>query len=78
MEFFISDDGQNWKQLTTLTHKVADEDFKPQVHEFSYRIPIPVSARYIRAVATNYGKLPDWHNGAGGDAWIFADELILK
>ena len=78
VEFFISDDGENWKQLTTQTHNIPDEDFKPQVHEFSYRIPIAMKARYIRAVATNYGKLPAWHNGAGGDAWIFSDELIVR
>jgi hexosaminidase len=78
VEFFISDDGENWKQLTTQSHKIAEEDFKPQVHAFSYRIPIAMKARYIRAVATNYGKLPGWHNGAGGDAWIFADELIVR
>jgi len=78
VEFFISDDGGNWKQLTTQTHNVADDDFKPQVHEFNYRIPIAIQARYIRAVATNYGKLPGWHNGAGADAWIFTDELIVR
>ncbi|MEP7376951.1 MAG: family 20 glycosylhydrolase [Chitinophagaceae bacterium] len=78
VEFFISDNGENWRQLTTQTHKITDEDFKPQVHEFGYRIPIAMKARYIRAVATNYGKLPDWHIGAGGDAWIFADELIVR
>ena len=78
VEFFISDDGENWKQLTTQTHNIPDEEFKPLVHEFSYRIPIAMKARYIRAVATNYGKLPGWHNGAGGDAWIFADELIVR
>lgn len=78
VEFFISDDGENWKQLTTQIHKVADEDAKPQAHEFIYRIPVAVQARYIRAVASNYGKLPAWHNGAGGDAWIFADELIVR
>ena len=66
------------KKLTKQIHKVADEDAKPQAHEFIYRIPVAVQARYIRAVASNYGKLPAWHNGAGGDAWIFADELIVR
>ena len=34
--------------------------------------------RFVRISAKNYGKLPDWHLGAGGQAWIFADELIIK
>jgi hypothetical protein len=28
--------------------------------------------------ARNFGKLPDWHEGAGGDAWIFADEILIE
>jgi hypothetical protein len=40
-------------------------------------IKIGRSIRYIRVTAINFGKCPDWHPGAGGDAWIFADELIL-
>jgi hypothetical protein len=35
------------------------------------------TARFIRITAVNYGKLPAWHNGAGGNAWIFADELSV-
>jgi hypothetical protein len=26
----------------------------------------------------NYGKLPAWHPGAGGDAFIFVDEIEIK
>ncbi len=33
--------------------------------------------RYIKIKAINYGKLPDWHQGAGGDAYIFIDEIII-
>ena len=35
-------------------------------------------ARFIRITATNRKICPDWHNGAGGDAWIFADEIVVK
>jgi hypothetical protein len=34
--------------------------------------------QYVKIKAKNYGKLPDWHLGAGGQAWIFADELIIR
>ena len=57
VEFFISDDGENWKQLTTQTHNIPDDDFKPQVHEFSYRIPIAMKARLsglLRPTMANY------------------------
>ena len=35
------------------------------------------SARYIRIRAVNFGKIPAWHPGSGGDAWIFVDEIIV-
>ena len=78
VEFFISDDGKNWNQLNTVTHKLPGDDFKPQSHAFIYQVPVSIRAKYIRVLATNYGKLPAWHNGAGSDAWIFADEIIVR
>ncbi|MEZ4804992.1 MAG: GH92 family glycosyl hydrolase [Bacteroidia bacterium] len=35
------------------------------------------SYRYIKVIAKNFGKLPDNHPGAGGDAFIFIDELTF-
>ena len=35
------------------------------------------SYRYLKFVAINYGKLPQWHQGAGGDAFIFIDEIEI-
>jgi len=34
-------------------------------------------ARYVRVTATNIKRCPDWHIGAGGKAWIFADEIEI-
>ncbi len=39
---------------------------------------LPVNARYVRIRAFNLGKIPAWHPGSGGDAWIFADEIIIE
>jgi outer membrane protein OmpA-like peptidoglycan-associated protein len=35
-------------------------------------------ARYVKVIAYNYGKLPEWHQGAGGDAFIFIDEIEIN
>jgi hypothetical protein len=34
--------------------------------------------RYIHIKAKNYGALPPWHLGYGGEAWLFADEITIK
>jgi hexosaminidase len=36
------------------------------------------SARFVRVQAINRKICPDWHDGAGGKAWIFADEIIIN
>jgi HEAT repeat protein len=36
------------------------------------------TARYVRVVAKNIGTLPEWHGGAGGLAWLFADEIQIN
>jgi hypothetical protein len=35
-------------------------------------------ARYLRVKAINYGHLPDWQPGKGGQAWIFIDEIVMS
>ncbi len=38
-----------------------------------------LTSRYIKIVARNYGKLPEWHHaGSAYDAMLFADEIIIK
>ena len=36
------------------------------------------TARYVRIRALNFGKIPSWHPGNGGDAWIFVDEITIE
>jgi len=78
IEFYISNDNINWQKLATLSHSVSDQDLKPQIYNFIYKAPQPVKARYVKVIAKNYGKLPVWHNGAGGNSWVFADEFIIR
>jgi hexosaminidase len=78
VEYYISADGQQWQLLKAIAHNVPADDFTPQVHAFVYKADAPVKTRYIRVKAINYGTLPAWHIGAGGKAWIFADEIIVR
>jgi len=32
----------------------------------------------VRVLAKNIGALPDWHPGAGGLPWLFADEIQVN
>jgi predicted alpha-1,2-mannosidase len=74
--FLVSADGENFTHAATLSHQVPSDDY----HVFQKDIGLAYNtrARYVRIRATNYGTIPDWHLGAGGDAYIFIDEVIIK
>ncbi len=33
--------------------------------------------QFVKITAENYGKIPDGKAGAGNDAWLFADEIVI-
>ncbi|MFC7357886.1 GH92 family glycosyl hydrolase [Jejudonia soesokkakensis] len=50
----------------------------PNITKVVFSINKP-NIQYIKIVATNLGKLPEWHLGyPNGDAWIFVDEIEIK
>ena len=76
VSFEASNDGKNFTPLGEVKNIISDKDYEPSVKEFG--LPVQTAARYIRVKAINYGKIPDWHPGKGGDAHIFVDEIIVK
>ncbi len=78
VEYFISNDGINFKSVGTLNHNLAWNTEETFTKNFVYQLPKKVKARYIKVVAKNFGVLPQGHQGAGGDAFIFVDEIEVK
>lgn len=73
----ISLDGTSWTTLPPPAYAVAEDDYEVQRRELLARAD-GVRARYVRVRATTVGTCPAWHPGAGGDAWIFVDEIIIR
>ncbi|MFN5182973.1 MAG: GH92 family glycosyl hydrolase [Bacteroidota bacterium] len=61
-----------------LLNDVKDDDYSVKMKKFFAVLPSGVSTQRIKIKAYNYGKLPKWHQGFGGDAFIFVDELEVK
>jgi hypothetical protein len=78
VEIQTSLDGKTFTDFATVDNVISDKDYKVQVKDFGVTKKNPVKARYVRVKAYNYGKLPAWHRGAGGDAHIFIDEIIIN
>jgi predicted alpha-1,2-mannosidase len=77
VDFELSSDGTNFVPVLSLRNDVPDNDYKVTVKDL-WGVIHPHPARYVKITVHNYGKIPAWHAGAGGDAWIFADEIIIE
>jgi len=77
VEYYASMDGKTYILMKTLENNIDPKDTTVQVKDFSTEI-LPTEARYLKVKAYHFDKLPEWHQGAGGDAYIFVDEISVK
>ena len=76
VELALSTDGEVYE---TVARRAFTSDLDPD--QFAVEVAKdfgPRSARYVRLRATGVKTCPDWHPGAGGKAWIFVDELVVR
>jgi hypothetical protein len=76
VEFSFSDDGKAFTDSHLVQNDVSPRDSAVSMKEFGSEIK-NVHARYVRVQARNIGTCPPWHKGAGGKAWLFADEIVV-
>lgn len=72
-----SDDGKNYYPITSVVNDVPYTEEAPVSKQFSASFP-RVELRYVKIKAVNAGKLQAGHPGAGGDSWIFCDEITVR
>ena len=77
VEFALSVDGRTFNPVLSINNDVPADSYDVVVIDL-VRTITPQPARYVKITAYNYGKLPAWHPGAGGDAFIFIDEIIIE
>ncbi|MFO7916432.1 MAG: GH92 family glycosyl hydrolase [Candidatus Krumholzibacteriales bacterium] len=76
VEYFISENGEDFKRVASLSHNVSPEREGAVTREFS-AYGLDARGRYVKILAHNMGICPDWHLGRGRPAWIFADEVVI-
>ena len=76
VEFEISADGFDYRSVKRFQHKT---EISPghEVIDFSH-VFFQEKVRFVKVKAKNVTICPDWHPGAGGEAWIFVDEIVVK
>ena len=79
IEVEISNDGKRWQKIGIANPKeVQPKDRGKFIETISVSKKQPISARYLKLKVKNFGKVPDWHEAAGSDAWIFISEIIVE
>lgn len=77
VEYWLSSNNQDFFLISTVNNDIDPKNTDHIIKNFSAEI-LPTEARYVKVKAFNYGKLPQWHQGFGGEAFIFVDEIGVK
>jgi hexosaminidase len=72
-ELYISDDGKSFKLIQTLSENEIKKSGRTIVMDGGKS-----KARYIKVVAVNAGIIAPGNPGEGNEAWLFADEIMIK
>ena len=57
----------------------ADNSLSYNQAIFEYRVALNnIESKYVSVKGLNINECPDFHPGAGGPSWVFADEIIIK
>ena len=74
VEIFISADGKDWN---TVAKALPENGIWKDEHSISLNFSVQ-SAKYIKVIAHNYGKIADGKAGSGNNAWLFVDEIKVN
>ncbi len=76
VDFYGSADGKNFHKLGRVQNYIPMKQEGGIVKEFELNIK-PQRLKAVKVVAKNIQYCPEWHLGAGGKAWLFADEITI-
>ena len=77
VDYLISEDNEHFTLFRTVENSLDPQTEATTILSFTGTQFPGMQARYVKVVAHNFGVLPSWHQGAGGDAFIFMDEIQI-
>jgi len=78
IEILTSKDGNIYSHLGFIKNSFPDNKEGTFTKDFTYDVGDNIRARHVKIKAMNYGICPQWHLGAGGQTWLFSDEIIIE
>lgn len=77
VEISLSNDNINYNDTKTIINDVLQKNSEILLKDFPVEFN-KLTARYIKVKAESIKKCPAWHPGAGGNAWLFIDEIVVE
>jgi len=77
VEFFTSPNGNTFQkagETITPTDSISTDN---QLRDYTLKFK-PVSAKFVKVIARNFGKAPKGHVGEGKPVWLFIDEIEVE
>jgi hexosaminidase len=75
---FTSEDGVEWESWGDRRIEINRDGAQKKIVPVQYTLAGLRPLRYVKIVAKNRDVLPEWHEAAGSEAWLFVDEIIVK
>jgi hypothetical protein len=76
--YYKNNKGEDYQLLKTIPNTISPKEEGTFKHNFEASFKA-FNTRYLKIVATYYGKLPEWHRaGSQYESMLFSDEIILK
>jgi len=77
VEFAVSTDSLNYVSIGKVLNEIDAKDYDIKIRNLC-RENLNIKARYVKVFAKNFGTIPAWHEGAGGEGFIFIDEIVVE
>jgi len=76
VRFFLSSNGEKFHLTKELDHRVPLR--KEGALDHTFKTTPGEMARFVKIEGQSIKTCPSWHLGAGGKAWLFVDEVVVK
>ena len=73
----VSENGKDFTEAASAEYDAEGENDPNDLKEYTLNFP-ETSARYLKVYAEPVASIPAWHPGAGGGAFLFVDEVVVR
>ena len=73
----VSEDGKEFTEVALANYEAEGENDPNDLKEYTLDFP-ETSAKYLKIHAKPVTSIPAWHPGAGGGAFLFVDEVVVR